>query len=102
METMGSRIVWLRTSLGITQHEMAELIGCGFSRYKTVEHETVRVSELEIMPLCKKFKNLCHFLTYGGEIDVDALSASPEPLEALLAAYIKAKPEIMRLTPSVE
>ncbi len=91
METMSRRIVWLRTSLGITQREMAGLVDCNFSRYKNVEHETVRVSEQEIMPLCKTFQNLCHFITFGGKIDLEALELSDEPLEKLLAEKLKAK-----------
>ncbi len=89
METMSSRMVWLRKTLNMTQRAMCELIDCDFYRYKSLEQEKARVSEHEFGPLCKRFKNLSLFLAYGEKIDVEKLEASNEPLENLLAAKIK-------------
>lgn len=73
----------------MSQYDMAELIGCSVPRLKTVEYEKARVSEHEFDPLCRRFKNLCHFITYGEKIDVEKLENSGEPLENLLAVKIK-------------
>ncbi len=101
MQSASDRIKWFRLAINYSQPEMADLLGIDFIRYKNIEQRKARVSELEFEPLCRQFKGLVHFFTYGGELDLEALRVSDEPLERLLVAAIESNKKLEALPEGV-
>lgn len=86
----GDRLKALRMLMGLDQNEMAEILGIEPSRYKNVEAKKVRVAEDEFSAVCSRFPEYVHYLTYEGELDLEAMRRSQEALVKFAAAAIEA------------
>ncbi|MCO1336002.1 hypothetical protein MO867_16855 [Microbulbifer sp. OS29] len=86
----GQRLKGMRELLGITREDFSGLVDIPWIRMKSIEQQKVRMAEDEFAKIGHKFPEFMPWITYEGDIVVEDLRNSSEPLCQLAAAKIAA------------
>lgn len=78
METIGKRILFLRTRAGLSQEKLADAIGKTKSNISGYENDKFEPSAQTIISLCKLFKVSSDWLLFGEAAEVPISEQSDE------------------------
>lgn len=84
METLGDRLKYLRTSMGLTQLDMSEKTGISRSNISRIEKNEISPSSNVIVQICTSFDvSFAWLLTGEGEMRKEASVPAEEPVQKL-------------------